>query len=77
MIVRIKFEGEVTEGKKKSVLPDHIDIHVPPGEAQKAKEIFLDWTKKNAGIRGASGIFHPLLGDGRIKIKSVQEKTDG
>lgn len=77
MIARIKFEGTVKDGKKKSTLPDYVDIHVPPEGLNTAKEIFLNWVEIGAGIKGESGVFHPLRGNGKIKIESVTEIDGG
>lgn len=73
MIVRVNFEGTITEGKKKSVLPDFLDIHVPTGALDMAKEIFTSWLNTSAGVKGNSGVFHPLGNFGQIKIKKVEE----
>lgn len=76
MIAKIKFEGVVNDGKKKSVLPDSLKIHIQPGGKKTAKEIFARWMEKSNGIRGDSGVFHPLGGFGTIEIKGVEE-VDG
>lgn len=70
MIVRIHFEGVVKHEKIRSIVKDYVDIHA--GETKEAKEIFLSWIAKSMGIKGNSGIFHPLAGLGDIKIKSME-----
>jgi hypothetical protein len=74
MIARISFDGVVREEleKKRSVIKDHVDIHVGGG-LKEAKELFLSYVAKVDAIRGASGIFHPLRGHGDVKIKQVVE----
>lgn len=75
MIARIRFEGIVKDGKKKSVLPDHVDLHVPPGDSKYPETIFRGWIEdpRALGIRGDSGVFHPLRHYGEIKILGVFE----
>lgn len=75
MIARIHFTGITKKDKTKSTLEDHVDIHVNADGLKEAREIFSSWTAKGAGIRGASGVFHPLNGYGDVKIKSVTEVT--
>ncbi len=74
MIARVKFEGVVKDGKKKSILPDYVDIHVPPDCLKEAKSMFEFWLGKNVyAIKGESGVLHPL-GDGcSIKVTEVVE----
>lgn len=72
MIVRVKFEGTVGHPKaKESHLTDHVDIHAQ--NIDSAKEIFIQWINTGMGLRGASGVFHPLLNNGCIKTKEVKE----
>lgn len=71
MIARIHFEGIVKKGKKKSVLPDYIDIHVIDLEA--GKLTFESWVSKSIGLRGHTGIFHPIGIQDEIKFKSIKE----
>jgi hypothetical protein len=75
MIVRVHFEGIVENNGTKSVLSDYVDIHIAPDKGLlRAKEVFLNWTAKSGGIRGANtGVFHPLGGWGDIKVKRVVE----
>jgi hypothetical protein len=73
MIIRIKFEGTVVNGEDKSTITDHIDIHSPTSNTIWAKNLFLKWISDNSGIKGTSGIMHPLNGRGDIKIKSIEE----
>ena len=75
MIARVHFTGITKKDKTKSTLEDHVDIHVNSDGLKEAREIFSSWTAKGAGIRGASGVFHPLNGYGDVKIKSVTEVT--
>ena len=72
MIVRISFTGITKNDKHKSTLEDYIEIHI--GGVKEAKEAFSTWTR-GCGIRGASGIFHPLNGYGDVKIKAITEVT--
>lgn len=74
MIIRITFEGIVKSGKKRSILPDHLDIHAASIDG--VKEMFLGWVVGAKAIRGDSGIFHPVENGGEIKIKSVKEHND-
>lgn len=74
MIARVHFEGKVEHDKKKSSLPDYVDIHVPPDGLTQAKQIFLGWIGHGTAIRGGdNGVFHPLMGYGDIKITRVVE----
>lgn len=73
MIVQVKFKGIITEGKTKSELPDSVKIHAAPEGKERTKELFLSWVERNAGIKGDSGVFHPLNGFGTIKILKVEE----
>jgi hypothetical protein len=78
MIARIKFEGIIRGPKKKSVLPDHIDIHVAPDCLEEAKEIFESFLAKSTlGLKGSSGVFHPLGTGCSIKFTSVEEVEGG
>lgn len=76
MIVKVNFVGTVLDGTKKSTLPDTLKIHIHPGGKKKAKELFLNWVKITNGIKGDSGVFHPLNGYGTIEVKNVEE-VDG
>ena len=68
MIVKIDFDGIVRDGKKKTNLPDSVRIH--SNSTEQAKLFFDLWIGKADGIRGDTGIFHPV---GDIKIKKVEE----
>jgi hypothetical protein len=72
MIIRVKFEATVTEGEKKSVIEDSVDIHSPTDDLMWAKNLFNKWKANNSGIKGNSGVLHPLNGYGDIKIKSAE-----
>lgn len=74
MIVRIKFEGIIFAGKKKQVLADFVDIH--SASPTSAKVVFLNWVDMGAGVKGNSGVFHPLKGDGEIKLLNVAERSE-
>jgi hypothetical protein len=74
MIARVRFEGIVKDGKKKAILPDFIDIHVPPESLDLAKSTFEHWLDRNSGVKGNSGVFHPINEYGSIKVKSIEEK---
>lgn len=71
MIVRVEFFGIVQEGKKQKKMRDHIDIHA--GSTKTVKAMFQGWCARNSGIRGDSGVLHPLGRDGRIEIVSVEK----
>lgn len=71
MIARVEFFGIVMEGKKRKKMRDHVDIHV--GSAKSVQPMFLGWIKNSAGIRGDSGIFHPLGKMGTIEIISIEK----
>lgn len=72
MLARVEFLGIITEDGKKKGLRDHIDIHV--GKLAEAEIILKSWLKQGVGLRGDSGIFHPLVNKwGEIVIKSVKE----
>jgi len=75
MIARVKFEGVTESNGTRSVLTDYVDIHVAPDKGLlHAKNIFLGWIGHGTALRGAdNGVFHPLMGHGDIKIKSVVE----
>jgi hypothetical protein len=72
MIARVSFTGITKKDNKRSTLEDHIDLHA--NDLKEAREIFSSWTKAG-GIRGASGIFHPLNGYGDVRIKAVTEMS--
>jgi hypothetical protein len=79
MIVRVKFEGIVRAGEDKiSKLKDYIDIHVVSGKLglECAKSRFELWVSKSIGIKGASGVYHPVdptNNAGEVKVISVEE----
>lgn len=73
MLARIRFEGIIKNEKKKSVLPDHVDIHVPPDGLITARTIFDEWILKAEGIKGETGVFHPLGVFGTIRVIEVVE----
>lgn len=75
MIVRITFIGLVPSptGKKKGYR-DCIDVHV--SSVDDAKKMFKKWLGHNSGIRGKSGVFHPLDGFGDIQLESVEERKE-
>lgn len=74
MIAKVHFEGIIKEGKKKSTRPDTVQIHIPPGDLNQGKVIFERWIEgPSLGIRGDSGVFHPLQGLGTIKVGKVEE----
>lgn len=63
ILAEVPFEGIV--GKHKQL--DTARIHCTG--LKEAKEIFMRWVSRAEGIRGESGIFHPLAGYGDIRIK--------
>lgn len=71
MIVRVEFFGFVIENKKRKKMRDHVDIHV--GSIKGVRPMFLGWIARSAGIRGASGIFHPVGREGSIEIVSIEK----
>lgn len=77
MIVRMTFLGVVKSpsGKNKG-FRDHIDIHV--GSIDDAKKVWKAWSAKlkDYGVRGASGIFHPLGVYGELKVESFEEAPE-
>lgn len=71
MIVRVEFFGIVFENKKQKRMRDHVDIHV--GSIKGVRPMFLGWVARSAGIRGDSGVYHPLGAMGKIEIVSVEQ----
>ncbi len=69
--MRVSFYGIVTEGRKKKKMRDHVDIHV--GSVNPVKAMFQGWLSRSAGIRGDSGVFHPLGKDGKIVIIYIKK----
>ncbi len=76
MIVRFKFLGIVTDASgKKFKMKDHVDIHSV--SRIKAKGIFNVWLRKGCGIRGDSGVYHPLGNEGKIELLDIVELKRG
>ena len=71
MIARIEFFGIVNENGKRKKMRDHVDIHV--GTLKGIRPMFLGWIARSAGIRGDSGIYHPMGREGKIEIISVNK----
>ena len=71
VIVRVEFFGIVQEGNKRKKMRDYVDIHV--GSMKGVKPMFLGWIARSAGIRGNSGIYHPLGKLGNVEIISVEK----
>lgn len=68
IIAKVAFESNVCGFK----MLDELKLRART--LKEAKEIFMAWVAKNSGIKGDSGIFHPLSGYGDIRIKSVVEQ---
>lgn len=71
MIARIKFDGVVKDSEKKTSMSDHIDIHSV--DLETAKSTFERWVSTGVGIKGDSGVFHPIGSGGEIKFKKIEE----
>lgn len=69
MIARIEFFGIVFEGQKRKKMKDHVDIHV--GSLKGVRPMFLGWIARSAGIRGDSGVYHPVGTMGKIEVISI------
>lgn len=76
MVVKITFESIVETIGKKSSMSDFVEVHSTGVE--EAKDTFNTWISKGVGIRGASGVYHPILdGGGKIKVKDVRDISSG
>jgi hypothetical protein len=73
VIARVNFKGIVMRGPKKLVMRDHVDIHL--ASLKSAEAMFKMWMARADGIRGDSGVFHPLKTYGKIEIMSIKEAT--
>lgn len=71
MIVKLKFKAKVKDCES---MVDSILIQVE--SIKVAKHMFKEWLIYSAGIKGDSGIFHPLGIYGKIKLVSIKEKHE-
>lgn len=76
MIARVEFESIVKHPRTKteSRMKDEVLIHVV--DVGLASQIFTDWINRVEGIRGSSGVFHPIGPKALIKFVKADEKKN-